>query len=99
MKEQNKVMSAGEFLHKKYFEKTENVKAGEFYPISPTTENILECERYANYILSQRIDELAERIAENAEIYSVGFSEEICIDKSSIIKIANDFKTELNLNK
>ena len=49
-------------------------------------------EDYANYILSQRIDELAERIAENGKVNGYGF-----VDKSSILKIANDYKTELNL--
>ena len=48
--------------------------------------------QYANYILSQGIDELSERIAVNGKVNGYGF-----VDKFSILKIANDFKTELNL--
>lgn len=56
--------------------------------------------QYSDQILSQRIDELAERIAEKTQRVDIQ-GHGICdvIDKSSILKIANDFKNELNLNK
>ena len=53
-----------------------------------------------NYILSQRIDELAERIADNAKLNDDCNNwncQGMSINKYSILKIANDFKTELNL--
>ena len=77
---QNKVMSAEEYFKVKY----PNFYLGK--------QEILDAEEYANYILSQGIDELSERIADNGKVNGYGF-----VDKSSILKIANDYKTELNL--
>ena len=67
-KADNLPMSASEFLHKIYFEKRKNTKAGEFYPEPVTTEKIKECEAYSNYLLSHHINVLAERIAEKAQL-------------------------------
>ena len=103
MKEQNKAMSAEEVAKEIYRE----------YPTNPKDKPDWKYNRDANCfkkrkafikgakwyeqnILSQRIDELAERINDyKKEVYL--FSNKQLIPKDSILKIANDFKAELNL--